>query len=95
MLNILLILGLAVDPNAPSVAGSCRGLGDRPVACVLNKQPYGIRYVYTEESVYRFRPVWKNVYSVVKDGQPVGSAHCTFKENDLLCTNSFSFISDQ
>ena len=95
MLNILLILGLAVDPNAPSVAGSCRGLEGRPVDCVLNKQPYGIRYVYTEESVYRFRPVWKNVYSVIKDGQPLGSATCVPKGSDFLCINSFSFISDQ
>lgn len=94
MLNILLILGLAVDPSAPSVAGTCRGLEDKPVRCVMTKQPYGIMYVYTGESVYRFRPVWKNVYSVIKDSQPVPSAICNQKGDDLLCLNKFSFISD-
>ena len=95
MFDILLLLGLTTAPPAPPVAGTCYLLEPLPVSCVMRQQPYGVRYVYTEQSVYRFRPVWWGVYTINKEGIEQGSDRCNTRGTNLVCLNTFSFISDK
>ena len=94
MLELMLLLGLAVDPEAETITGTCRGLQEKPVPCLLQEHPYGIKYVTDGEVVYQFRPVWWGVYDMSINGKPYKAASCSPKENDLICTNTFTFISD-
>lgn len=94
MLQVLLLLGLTVEPGIKSVDGYCHKLYDRPVPCRLQLQSYGVYYVTDEKVVYQFRPVWWGVYDMRINGEPHKTAHCSPDEDYLICTNTFSFIPD-
>ena len=94
MFHIMLILGLAVDPGVETIKGTCHGLESNPVPCRLQKQPYGVHYVTDEKVVYKFRPVWWGVYNMSINGKFYRSAHCKPTDSNLVCTNTFTFISN-
>ena len=94
MFEFMLLFGFAVDPGAESITGTCRGLYEKPVPCLMQKHPYGIHYVTDGKVVYQFRPVWWGVYDMQINRHPYKAANCSPKDNDLICTNTFTFISD-
>ena len=94
MFHILLILGLTFDPNAVTVEGKCVGLEKRTVECKMQSHRYGRHYVTDGKVVYYFRQVWWGVYDMSIDGTPHKTAKCSFTEDNLVCTNTFTFISE-
>lgn len=93
---LLLSMGWTYVQNLNSIAGSCHGLSERSVPCLMQEQPYGIRYVTDGESVYQFRPVWiDGTYSVYKDGEYYRSDKCSPKDANHVCLKTFTFISNK
>jgi len=92
----MLLMGWSYQPNLNNIGGTCHGLADKPVPCLMQQQPYGIRYVTDGQSVYQYRPVWfGGVYNVSKDGVPLHSDQCNPKGSDHICLRTITFISDK
>ena len=92
----MLAMGWAVIPNLNSINGTCHGLQEEPVPCLMQEQPYGIRYVTDGESVYQYRPVWYDgTYAVSKGQEYLGSDKCSSKGEDHICLKTFTFISNK
>ena len=92
---LFLMIGWTTVPDLNNIKGTCHGLEEKPVVCYMQEQPYGIRYVTDGNSVYQYRPVWwGGIYSVTRDGQPLGSDTCTTTERRHICLKTFIFIPD-
>ena len=94
MFQLALLFGLAVVPGVENIKGTCHGLDDKPVPCRMQMQPYGNYYVTDEKVVYHFRRVWWGVYDMNINRKPYKAANCKLTSTNLICTNTFSFISD-
>lgn len=94
--TIALILGMTTIPGLNNIGGTCHGLESVPIPCLMQEQPYGIRYVTDGKSVYQFRPVWfGGRYSVTRDGKPLPPDICRPMDTDHICIKTFTFISDK
>lgn len=90
----MLLFGLATDSVVETAVGSCHSLASKPVPCKMQVLSSG-RVLVTDYKVdYKFRQVWWGVYDMSINSTPYKAAHCTKKDLNLLCKNTFSFISD-
>ena len=93
--NLFLLLGLASAPDPIVINGTCYDLKNVASPCVLKTQVYGTRYIHLDGKLYKFRPVFWNIYELSIDGVPSSSAYCSVRGDNQYCLNSVTFISNQ
>jgi len=93
---LLLALGLSYQPGVNNIPGTCHVLHSEPVPCLMQEQPFGIRYVTDGQSVYTFRPIFfGGYYDVSKNHEPWRGDTCTVRDSDIICHKTLVFISDK
>ena len=96
MLEFLaLLLGYGYIPNSPLIEGVCRRATDSvDVPCVMQKQPFGMRYVTDYQAIYTVRPVFFGGHSEIRyNNRPLSHDLCIMRGDDIYCDNTITFIS--
>ena len=98
MLEFLaLIFGYGYVPNVPVIEGVCRRATDSiDVPCLMQKQPFGTRYVTDYQAIYTIRPVFPGGHSEIRyNHRPFSHDVCTIRGDDIYCDDTITFIASR